>query len=96
MIEAGLLRAVVADVVAGELGELREGSEKSNGRDVRAGPGQREKFDVIAQERCVVALAEEIGFANGLVGERNIKGRSGQSYTNSDEEAGEDSKGMAH
>ncbi len=32
VIEKGLLRAVVADVVAGELSELREGSKKTNGR----------------------------------------------------------------
>jgi len=85
MIEPGLLRAEVADVVAGELGELDERGEKSNGRDVRTGLGQREKFNVIAQEGCIVALAEGISFTNGFIGERNIKGRSGQSHTSNDE-----------
>ncbi len=37
MIKQGLLRTVAADVAAGELGKLREGSEQSNGRDVGAG-----------------------------------------------------------
>jgi len=36
MIEPSLLGAVVADVVAGELSELGERSEKSNGRNVGA------------------------------------------------------------
>jgi hypothetical protein len=43
-----------------------------------------------------VALAEEIGFADGLVGEGNVKGRSGQNHTNSDKERGEDAKVAAH
>jgi len=72
MIQQGLLRTVVPDVIAGDLGKLREGSEKSNGGDVRAGLGPREKFDVIAQEGRVVALAEEISFADGFVGKRSV------------------------
>ncbi len=63
---------------------------------MRAGLGRREKLDVIVQEGCIVALAEEIGFADGLVGEGNIKCRSGQSHTNSDEEAGEGANDTAH
>ena len=74
VIEAGLLSAVVADAALGELRELREWSEKSNRRDVGPGPGSRERLDVFAQERCIVALAEEIGFADGLVGQRRVKG----------------------
>src|SRR5713226_1699965 len=78
VIEKGLLGAVVTDVVAGELSELREGSEKGNGRDMRAGLGRREKLDVFAQERCIVALAQEIGFADGFVGERSVEGECGR------------------
>jgi hypothetical protein len=74
VIELGLLRAVVTDVVAGELSELREWSKKSDGRDVGAGFGRREKLDVIGQEGRIMALAEKIGFADGLVGERSIEG----------------------
>jgi len=72
MIKQGLLRTVVPDVIAGDLGKLREGSEKSNRGDVRAGLGPREKFDVIAQEGRVVALSEEISFADGFVGKRSV------------------------
>jgi hypothetical protein len=39
-----------------------------------------------------VALAEEIGFADGLVGEGSIKGRDRQRHTKSHEEAGENEK----
>ena len=39
-----------------------------------------------------MALAEEIGFANCLVGERNIEGRCGQEYRSSHEKAREDAK----
>ena len=78
MIQQSLLRTVVPDVIAGDLGKLREGSEKSNGGDVRAGLGPREKFDVIAQEGRVVALAEEISFADGFVGRGVSKGEAGR------------------
>ena len=81
MIQQGLLRTLAADVAAGELGKLREGSEQSNGRDVGAGLWPREKFDVIAQEGCIVALAEEISLADGFVGKRSVKGRGGQRHT---------------
>src|SRR6267143_226040 len=96
MIEPGLLSAIRTQVVIRELSELDEGSDKSSGSDVRPGLGQREKLDVIAQEGDIMALAEEISFANGLVGEGSIKGRGGQSHTKGQEEAGEDAKGTAH
>ena len=96
VIEPGLLGAVVADVLAGELSELGERSEKGNGGDVGAGFGHGEKLNVTGQEGCIVALAEEIGFADGLVGEGSIKGRGGQSPTKSHEEAGENAKEVAH
>jgi hypothetical protein len=77
MIEPGLLSAVTADAVIGELSELREGSKKTNGRDVGACLGRREKLDVPGQEGCIVALAEEIGFTDGFVGERGVESKSG-------------------
>src|SRR6266403_1164562 len=58
VIEPGLLGAVVADVLAGELSELGERSEKGNGGDVGAGFGHGEKLDVTGQEGGIVALAE--------------------------------------
>src|SRR5437870_10628780 len=73
MIQQSLLRTVVPDVIAGDLGKLREGSEKSNGGNVRAGLGPREKLDVIGEEGCVVALADEISFADGFVRKRSVK-----------------------
>ena len=77
MIETGLLGAVTTDAVIGELGELRKGGEKSNGRDVGACLRRWEKLDVIAQEGGIVALAEEVGFADGFVGERGVESKSG-------------------
>ncbi len=55
--------------------------------DVRAGLGRREKFDVLGQEGCIVALAEEIGFADGLVGKRRVKGIGGQRHTENHKQA---------
>ncbi len=69
VIEKGLLRAVGTQMAIGKLGELGEGSEKSNGRDVRAGLRRREKPNVFGHEGCIVALAEEISIADGHVGE---------------------------
>jgi hypothetical protein len=77
MIKPGLLSGVTTDAVIRDLSELREGGEKSNGRDVGACLGRREKLDVIAQEGCIMALAEEIGFADGFVGERCVESKSG-------------------
>ncbi len=96
VIEQGLLRAVVADVVAGELSELREGSKKSNGRDVRAGLGRREKFDVLGQEGCIVSLAEEIGFADRLVGKRRVKGIGGQRHAKNHKQACDRTNEVTH
>jgi hypothetical protein len=97
MIEPGLLGAVRAEMAIGELGELREWSEKSDGRDVGAGLGRREKLDVFAQERCIVTLAEEVGFADGGVRERRVKGGSGgKRKANSQEQRAEDGREVAH
>src|SRR5712691_4622983 len=96
MIEAGLLSAVAADAVLGELSELREWGEKSNGRNVGAGLGRREKLDVFAQVGCIMALAEEIGFADGLVGQGTVEsesGRSKQQGRSENREAGPDGRG---
>src|SRR5260370_28478548 len=96
VIEEGLLRAVVTDIAAGELGELREGSEKSNRRDVRAGLWWRKKLDVFGQEGGIVALAQEISFADGLVREGSVEGSGRQSQTKSHKEAGEELQDVAH
>jgi hypothetical protein len=74
VVEKGLLRAVVAHVVAGELSGLCEGGEKNDGRNVRTGFGRWEVFGVVAEEGCIVTLAEEIGFPNGFLGQRRLIG----------------------
>jgi hypothetical protein len=56
-------------------------------------------LDVFVEETrdgAIVALAEEIGFADGFVRKRRLKGRGRQSHTKSHEEASEESKGVAH
>src|SRR5258708_2458152 len=76
MIEQSLLRAVVADVVARELSGLREGGEKNDGRNVRTGFGLREMSCVSVEETrdgLIVALTEEVRFADGFVGEGRLK-----------------------
>jgi len=81
MIVQRLLRAVVADVPVGVFHKLDEGRQESDGRNIRTRLGRREILDVFAQYRrvsSVVALAEEISFTDGLVGEGCVKGRSGQ------------------
>jgi len=96
MIQQSLLRTVVPDVIAGDLGKLREGSEKSNGGNVRAGLGPREKLDVIGEEGCVVALADEISFADGFVRKRSVKGRGRQRHTKDHEQATEEANEVTH
>jgi hypothetical protein len=49
-----------------------------------------------ARDGAIVALAEEIGFADGFVGKRGLKGRSRQSHTKGHEEAGENAKDLPH
>jgi hypothetical protein len=82
VVERGLLRAVAEGVLTGELGKNGERREESDGRDVWAGLGRREIPGVFVEETrkgFVAALAEEIGFADGLVGQRRVKGERGWS-----------------
>jgi hypothetical protein len=72
MVKTGLLSAVVADVTIGELCELDKWSEERDGRDIRTGFGRLEVPGVFVEEArngSIMALTEEIGFADGLVGE---------------------------
>jgi hypothetical protein len=65
-----LLGAVVGPL-AGLLDEEREGCEKSDVIDVGTCIGRREKLGVAAEKvghGVVVALTEEVGFADGLLG----------------------------
>lgn len=78
LVEGRLLRAVIG-LAAGILDEKSERREKGDGVDVRAGFGSRKKLCVFVQEGghgIVAALAEEIRFADGLVGERRVESES--------------------
>jgi hypothetical protein len=80
MIECGLLGAVTGGVLAGLLDEKGEGSEESDGGDVGTRFQWRKEFRVFVEEsghRFVMALAEEIGFADGLIGEGRVEGEGG-------------------
>ncbi len=48
---------------------------------MRAGFGRRKKFCVFVEKSghgVVAALAEEVGFADGFVGERSVEGECGR------------------
>jgi len=54
---------------------------------------EREILDVFAQYRrvsSVVALAEEISFTDGLVGERSVKRGGGQRHTKNQKQGGDE------
>ena len=82
MVKAGPLSAVVADVAIGEQSELDEGSEEGNGRNLGTQMWRREVPCVFVEkvrDCSVMALAEEIGFADGFVGQRSVKSEGGRS-----------------
>jgi hypothetical protein len=79
MVKPGLLSAVIADVGIGEEGQLDEGSEEGDGRNIGTGMRRREVpcvFVEKARDGSVMALAEEISFTNGFIGEIGFKGGS--------------------
>jgi hypothetical protein len=81
MIERGLLGAVTGRVLAGLLDEKSERSEESDGGNVRTSFRRREEFCVFIEKSghsFVTPLAEEIGFANGLVGQGSVEGEGGR------------------
>src|ERR1700674_3535851 len=77
VIQRGLLRAVVSAERVRVVNELGERREKCDRTDVGTGFWRRNVLGIFvkeAREGSVVALAEEIGFADGFVGERGLKG----------------------
>jgi len=77
MIKSSLLSAVTGGVLAGLLDHKSERSEEGDGIDVRAGLRRRKEFCIFVEESShglVAALAEEIGFADSLVGEGRVEG----------------------
>jgi len=80
MIESGLLGAVTGGVLAGLLDEYSERSEESDRDNVRTGFRRLQKPCVFVEESghgFVTALAEEIGFADGLIGQGSVEGEGG-------------------
>ncbi len=72
MIERGLLGTVTGGMLAGLLDEQCKRGEHSDGRDVRTSFRRLQELCVFIEEGghgFVTALAEEVGFADGLVGE---------------------------
>jgi len=64
-------------LAAGIFDKQSEGREKGDRGDMRAGFGARKNFRVLVEEirhGFVAALAEEVSFADGLVGERRVEG----------------------
>jgi hypothetical protein len=81
MIESSLLSAITGRVLAGFLDEKSERSKEGDGGDVRAGFRRREEFCVFIEKSghgFVTPLAEEISFANGLVGQGSVEGEGGR------------------
>ena len=81
MIELGLLGAVVHRALAGQLGEESKRRQESDRRNVWARVGRREESHVFAEklsEVLVIALAEEIGLANGFGREGSVKSEGGR------------------
>ena len=77
MIESGLLGAVTGGVLAGLLDEYSERSEESDRDNVRTGFRRLQKPCVFVEESghgFVTALAEEIGSADGLIGQGSVEG----------------------
>ena len=77
MVERRLLSTVTGSVLAGLLDEKGEGSEESDRGDVGTRFRWQKEFRVFVEERghrLVMALAEEIGFADGLVGQGCVEG----------------------
>src|SRR5258708_522352 len=87
--------------MTGELSKNGERREESYGRDVRAGLGRREIPGVFVEETSkgfIAALAEEVGFANGLVGQGSVEGEGGrrqQQGCGENREAGPEGRGHA-
>jgi hypothetical protein len=96
----GLLRTVANGTPARGFDCLDVGSVNLDFRDEGTGVRLGQKSQIEAEEgesRLIVALAEEIGFADGLVGERNVKGRDRTNgETKRDEKREVDAREMRH
>ena len=76
VVRGSLLRAVTAGVCARMFNDLSVGSEELDFRNARTFLRGGKRMNIRLQGRggfVVVALAEEIGFADGLVGKRKLE-----------------------
>src|SRR5437660_12519497 len=92
MIEGSLLSAIAGSMLAGLLDEKSERSEESDGRDVWAGFRRLQELCIFIEESgCgfVTALAEEVGFADSLVGQGSVEGEGGGRQENDGHEGGD-------
>jgi len=77
-----LLRAVAESVLSRVPHDLSEGREEFDFGDIRPGFRQRQVASILREKRrgfVVIALAEEVGVADGLAGQRKVKGKRGRS-----------------
>jgi hypothetical protein len=68
-------------VLAGLLDNKSERSEDSDGGDVRTGFWRLQELCIFVEESghgLVASLAQEIGFADGLVGQGSVEGEDGR------------------
>jgi len=73
----GILSAVAESALAGKIHDFGVGSEKLDGGDPRPGFRRGKVLTIFLEELLsdfIVALAEEIGFANGFVGKGHVHG----------------------
>jgi hypothetical protein len=51
---------------------------------------------LMGQKGCIVALAQEISIADGLVGERSVEGRGRQRNTENHKQTGDETSDATH
>src|SRR6266852_6243727 len=89
VIQCGLLRAVVSDERVRIVNELSERGEQCDRANIRTGFWRREVLGIFvkeARECAIVALAEEIGFADGFVRQRGVEGEGRRNQKKSGED----------
>jgi hypothetical protein len=98
IVELGLLGAVTEGVLAREVHSRGVGRKQLNRGNVRARLGSGQMLPVGLKElghRFVAALAEEIGFADGFTGERELEREGGRTEKQGNDERRNDLMGSA-
>src|SRR5258708_7964051 len=89
VIQCGLLLAVVSDERVRIVNELSKRGEKCDRADIRTGFWRWQALGIFVEEtheRTVMALAEEIGFADGFVRQRGVEGEGRRNQKKSGED----------